>query len=409
MVLTEEKKQKSLVVGVQEAVQELRQGRLIIVTDSEERENEGDLIVPAEDATPEIVNFMATHGRGLVCVPISSERAQALELAPMVKNNQDVHRTAFTVSVDARQNTSTGISAYDRSRTIQLLANPASRESDFVKPGHIFPLVGKEGGVLVRAGHTEASLDLMALAGKKPAAVICEIMKEDGTMARMPDLAIFAEKYDLKIVTIKDLIQHRYASEIMVKEVARSRLPTKYGDFESIAFESKLDGKNHIALVMGEIKPETPTLLRVHSECLTGDVFHSLRCDCGFQLDAALERISAEGKGILLYMRQEGRGIGLVNKLKAYKYQEEGFDTVEANQKLGLAPDLRDYGMGAQIIGLLGVKKMRLMTNNPRKVIGLEGYSLELVERVPLVTESNAYNKKYLSTKASKLGHFLNE
>ena len=409
MLLTEEKKQKSLVVGVQEAVQELRQGRLIIVTDSEERENEGDLIVPAEDATPEIVNFMATHGRGLVCVPISSERAQALELAPMVKNNQDVHRTAFTVSVDARQNTSTGISAYDRSRTIQLLANPASRESDFVKPGHIFPLVGKEGGVLVRAGHTEASLDLMALAGKKPAAVICEIMKEDGTMARMPDLAIFAEKYDLKIVTIKDLIQHRYASEIMVKEVARSRLPTKYGDFESIAFESKLDGKNHIALVMGEIKPETPTLLRVHSECLTGDVFHSLRCDCGFQLDAALERISAEGKGILLYMRQEGRGIGLVNKLKAYKYQEEGFDTVEANQKLGLAPDLRDYGMGAQIIGLLGVKKMRLMTNNPRKVIGLEGYSLELVERVPLVTESNAYNKKYLSTKASKLGHFLNE
>ena len=408
MLLTEETKQKSLVVGVHEAVQELRQGRLIIVTDSEERENEGDLVVPAEDATPEVVNFMATHGRGLVCVPISSERAQALELDPMVKNNQDVRRTAFTVSVDAK-NTSTGISAYDRSRTIQLLADPTSRESDFVKPGHIFPLVGKEGGVLVRAGHTEASLDLMALAGKKPAAVICEIMKEDGMMARMPDLAIFAEKYGLKIVTIKDLIQHRYASQVMVKEVARSRLPTQYGDFESIAFESKLDGKNHIALVMGEIKPETPTLVRVHSECLTGDVFHSLRCDCGLQLDAALKKIASEGKGILLYMRQEGRGIGLVNKLKAYKYQEKGFDTVEANQKLGLAPDLRDYGIGAQIIGLLGAKKMRLMTNNPRKVIGLEGYSLELVERVPLVIESNAHNKKYLSTKASKLGHFLNE
>ena len=382
---------------------------MIIVTDSEERENEGDLVIAAEDASPEKINFMATHGKGLICVPIPAKRAQELELYPMVQNNQDVYRTAFTVSVDARKNTTTGISAYDRSVTIKLLSDPASQAEDFIRPGHIFPLLGGRGGVLVRAGHTEASLDLMCMAGKKPAAAICEIMKVDGRMARMPDLIKFARKHKLKIVTIKDIIAYRYSSEIMIEEVARSILPTKYGKFQSIAFKSKPDNKIHIALGMGEVTPQEPILIRVHSECLTGDVFHSIRCDCGEQLEAALKKIAQEKQGILLYMRQEGRGIGIVNKLKAYQYQDEGLDTVEANEKLGFAPDLRNYGIGAQILTKLGVQKIRLMTNNPRKVIGLEGYGLKLVERVPLVVKSNKYNRDYLITKASKLGHFLND
>lgn len=408
-MLATDKKYSPPLSSISEAIDEIKKGNLIIVTDSEERENEGDFIISAENATPEMVNFMATHGKGLICVPIHAERAQELALAPMVENNQDVYRTAFTVSVDAREGTSTGISAHDRSRTIQFLANPEAKSDDFARPGHIFPLVGKEGGVLVRAGHTEASLDLMCLAGKKPAAVICEIMKDDGTMARMPDLVKLAAKYHLKMITIKSLIEYRYSKEIMVQEAARSKLPTIYGEFESIAFESRLDKKNHVALIMGEINPNEPILVRVHSECLTGDVFHSLRCDCGIQLDLALKTIAEKGRGLLLYMRQEGRGIGIVNKLKAYKYQEEGLDTVEANQKLGFPPDLRDYGIGAQILSTLGVKKMRLMTNNPRKVVGLEGYGLELLERVPLVVNSNPHNAKYLSTKADKLGHVLNE
>ena len=406
---TKTKNKETPMVNVELAIKEIKKGNMIIVTDSHERENEGDLVLAAEDATPEAVNFMATHGKGLICVPITSQKSKDLNLTPMVKNNQDVRRTAFTISVDARQNTSTGISAYDRSHTIQLLANLKTKENDFIRPGHVFPLVSKEGGVLVRAGHTEASLDLMQLSSKKPVAVICEIMKNNGKMARMPDLIKFAQKHNLKILTIQELIKYRYASEIMVKEVARSKLPTKFGNFESIAFQSKIDGKSHIVLLMGNIKPEEPVLIRVHSECITGDVFQSLRCDCGLQLDKALRKIASHGNGLLLYMRQEGRGIGIVNKLKAYKYQEEGFDTVEANKQLGFPPDLRDYGIGAQILRSLGVKKMRLMTNNPRKVIGLEGYGLELVERLPLITETNSYNKKYLSTKESKLGHFLNE
>ena len=406
---TKIKKKETSIVNVELAIKEIKKGNMIIVTDSHERENEGDLVLAAENATPEAINFMVTHGKGLVCVPITAQKAKNLNLTPMVKNNQDVRRTAFTISVDARQNTSTGISAYDRSHTIQLLANLKTKENDFISPGHIFPLVSREGGVLVRAGHTEASLDLMQLSAKKPVAVICEIMKNNGKMARMPDLIKFAQKHNLKILTIQELIQYRYASEIMIKEVARSKLPTKFGNFESIAFQSKIDGKSHIVLLMGNIKPEEPILIRVHSECITGDVFQSLRCDCGLQLDKALRKIAAHGNGLLLYMRQEGRGIGIVNKLKAYKYQEEGFDTVEANKQLGFPPDLRDYGIGAQILRSLGVKKMRLMTNNPRKVVGLEGYGLELVERLPLITETNCYNKKYLSTKESKLGHFLNE
>ena len=402
-------KTSSYLASVPEAVEEIVKGNFVIVTDSEERENEGDFVIAAEDASPEKINFMATHGKGLICAPIPAERAQELELSPMVQNNQDVYRTAFTISVDAKKNTTTGISAYDRSVTIKLLSDQASQADDFIRPGHIFPLLGKKGGVLVRAGHTEASIDLMQLAGKKPVAAICEIMKADGRMARMPDLIEIANKYKLKIVTIKDIIAHRYSSEIMVEEAARSTLPTKYGRFQSVAFESMLDNKIHIALSIGDITLDKPVLVRVHSECLTGDVFRSIRCDCGDQLDTALQRIAEEKQGILLYMRQEGRGIGIVNKLKAYQYQDEGLDTVEANKKLGFAPDLRDYGIGAQILTELGVQKIKLMTNNPRKVVGLEGYGLKLVERVPLIVKSNEHNKSYLSTKASKLGHFLND
>lgn len=394
-------------VSVEEAIKEIAAGRMLIVTDSEDRENEGDIVMAAEDATPEAVNFMASQAKGLICVPLTEERASALDLGPMVQNNEDIRRTAFTVSVDAKENTTTGISAFDRSITIRKLADPEAQSGDFIRPGHVFPLVARKGGVLVRAGHTEASIDLARLAQKKEAAVICEIMNEDGSMSRMPDLVVFARKHNLKILTIEQLIEYRRTKENMVREVAVSRLPTEYGEFEAHAFENKLDDKINVALVMGKISPEEPVLVRVHSECLTGDVFHSARCDCGEQLEAAMKQIAQEGKGILLYMRQEGRGIGIVNKLKAYQYQDEGLDTVEANEKLGFPPDLRDYGIGAQILVALGARKLRLLTNNPRKVVGLEGYGLHIVERVPLIIPSNPHNEKYLATKAVKLGHFL--
>lgn len=395
------------IANIEEAIEEIKTKKMVIVTDSEDRENEGDLVMAAEDITPEAVNFMASMGKGLICVPLGEQKARRLELDPMVTRNQDVRRTAFTVSVDAKDGITTGISAYDRFLTIQLLAADETRAEDLVRPGHIFPLISRKGGVLVRAGHTEASVDLARMAGKKPVAVICEIMNEDGTMARMNDLEAFAEKHQLKIITIKDLIEFRRKRETLVKLETETRLPTRYGEFKVKAFTSELDDKVHMAMIMGDIDPQKPTLVRVHSECLTGDVFHSLRCDCGDQLDAAMKKIAEEGYGVLLYMRQEGRGIGIINKLKAYNYQDEGFDTVEANEKLGFAADLRDYGIGAQILRQAGVRKIKLMTNNPRKIVGLEGYDLEVVERVPLKIDANPHNEKYLSTKVKKLGHII--
>ena len=397
------------VARISEAIADIKAGKMIIVTDSENRENEGDIVFSAQDATPEMVNFMAAHARGLICVPVAPDIAKNLQLDQMVSNNQDILRTAFTISVDSSENITTGISAADRALTIQRLADPASTNESFIKPGHIFPLVAKKGGVLVRAGHTEASVDLMKMAGKAPVGVICEIMNEDGTMARMPDLQEFAKKYEITMVTIKDLIDVRRRREKLVRKVAESKLPTEYGDFVSHAFESDLDGKVHLALTMGDVSKNDLVLVRVHSECLTGDVFHSLRCDCGSQLNAALRLIAENGSGVLLYMRQEGRGIGLVNKIKAYQYQDEGLDTVEANEKLGFPPDLRDYGIGAQILISLGIKRITLMTNNPRKIVGLEGYGLEISDRKPLIIEPNKHNEHYLKTKRSKLGHMLNQ
>ncbi len=394
-------------ISIEEAIEEIKHGHMLIVTDSEDRENEGDLVMAGDECTPEKINFMASYGKGLICVPLPASRAKELDLAPMVKNNQDVRRTAFTVSVDAKENITTGISAFDRNVTIQLMASHTSTPEDFVRPGHVFPLVAREGGVLVRTGHTEASLDLVKMAGKKPVAVICEIMKENGEMARMPDLIEFAKKHQIKIATIKDLIEYRRHRETMVKLEVITKLPTEFGEFRSYAFTNSIDDHIHLAFVMGEINPNEPVLVRVHSECLTGDTFHSLRCDCGVQLQAALKKIAEEKKGVLVYMRQEGRGIGLINKLKAYNFQDQGMDTVEANEALGFDADLRDYGIGAQILNQVGVRKIRLMTNNPRKLVGLEGYGLEIVERVPIIAERNPHNEKYLSTKACKLGHYL--
>ncbi|MES0490264.1 MAG: bifunctional 3,4-dihydroxy-2-butanone-4-phosphate synthase/GTP cyclohydrolase II [Leptospirales bacterium] len=394
---------------IEEGIEEIKKGRMVIVTDSEDRENEGDIIMAAEDVTPEKVNFMASQARGLICAPVTASQAERLNLAPMVSRNEESQSTAFTVSIDAREDISTGISAEDRYKTLKRLADPVSLEEDFVKPGHVFPLVAREGGVLVRAGHTEAAVDLASLAGKQPAGVICEIMNEDGTMSRMPDLIKFARKHKIRLITIADLIQYRRTREIMVQELAHANIPTEYGTFKLIAFGNDVDNKEHFAMVMGEIKKDEPTLVRVHSECLTGDVFHSLRCDCGDQLDKAMKLISENKSGVLLYMRQEGRGIGIINKLKAYKYQDQGLDTVEANKKLGYDADLRDYGIGAQILSALGVKEINLMTNNPRKIVGLEGYGLKIRERIPLVIESNPYNEKYLETKLDKLGHYLNK
>ncbi|MFK3958658.1 bifunctional 3,4-dihydroxy-2-butanone-4-phosphate synthase/GTP cyclohydrolase II [Guptibacillus hwajinpoensis] len=391
---------------IEEAIYDLMQGRVVIVCDDEDRENEGDFIALADKVTPETINFMITKGRGLVCTPISEERAYELKLSPMVDHNTDSHGTAFTVSVD-HKSTTTGISAAERASTIQYLINPDAKPSDFNRPGHIFPLIAKDGGVLRRAGHTEAAVDLARLSGSAPAGVICEIMKEDGEMARVPDLKEIAEEYDLKMITIKDLIQYRNRKDVLVRKEVEIELPTEFGSFRAVGYSNILDQKEHVALIKGEVLPDQPTLVRVHSECLTGDVFGSFRCDCGPQLHAALAQIEEEGHGVLLYMRQEGRGIGLLNKMKAYKLQEQGYDTVEANEKLGFKPDLRDYGIGAQILRDLGVSKMNLLTNNPRKIAGLTGYGLEVASRVPLQMPSRKENEKYLKTKHSKLGHML--
>ncbi|MFA9556087.1 bifunctional 3,4-dihydroxy-2-butanone-4-phosphate synthase/GTP cyclohydrolase II [Evansella sp. AB-rgal1] len=391
---------------IEEAIYELIQGKSVIVCDDEDRENEGDFIALAEKATPEVINFMVTHGRGLVCAPITRERAEQLKLVPMVDQNTDPHGTAFTVSID-HKDCATGISAQERSLTVLSLVDDSTKPSDYKKPGHIFPLIAKDGGVLRRAGHTEAAIDLARMCGAKPAGVICEVMNEDGTMARVPDLRKIADEHDLKMITIKDLIQYRNRKDKLVKREVEIDLPTDFGNFRAVGYSNIVDGKEHIALVKGEVNGDTPTLVRVHSECLTGDVFGSHRCDCGPQLHSALKQIEEAGSGILLYMRQEGRGIGLLNKLRAYKLQEEGYDTVEANEKLGFGPDLRDYGIGAQILQDLGVKKMKLLTNNPRKITGLKGYDLEIVDRLPLQLPHSKDNERYLKVKKDKLGHLL--
>lgn len=393
--------------SIDAALEDLRKGRVIIVVDDEDRENEGDFILAAEKATPDLLNFLLREGRGVVCVPLTAERTKELALDSMVETNTSFHETSFTVSVDYIQGTTTGVSASDRAATVRALADPATRPGDFAKPGHIFPLRAAEGGVLRRAGHTEAATDLCRLSGLHPAAVLCEILNDDGTMARVPQLLVLARKFGLRIVTVKELIEFRMQREKLVHRVVTTKLPSKYGNFALHLYRSETDNKEHIALVKGELHPDSPTLVRVHSECLTGDIFGSLRCDCNEQLVAAMQKVEKEGTGVVLYMRQEGRGIGLFNKLKAYKLQDEGLDTVEANEKLGFRPDLRDYGIGAQILRDLGVAKMRLMTNNPKKLIGLHGYGLEIVERVPLEVDPNFFNEQYLKAKRDKLGHLI--
>jgi 3,4-dihydroxy 2-butanone 4-phosphate synthase/GTP cyclohydrolase II len=392
---------------IQEAIEAIKAGKTIIVVDDEDRENEGDFLTAAHNATPETINFMIRHGRGLVCAPITAQRAKELELEPMVSNNTTSHETNFTVSVDLLKGCTTGISASDRSKTVLSLIDPATMPADLGRPGHIFPLIAKDGGVLRRTGHTEAAIDMSVLAGFEPAGVICEIIKEDGEMARLPDLLMMAKEFDLKIISIKDLIEYRLTAETLIHKEIAVKMPTEWGDFDMIAYTQLDTGEHHLALVKGSWEPDEPVLVRVHSSCVTGDIFGSCRCDCGPQLHKAMEMISNEGKGVVVYMNQEGRGIGLINKLRAYHLQENGLDTVEANIKLGFKMDQRDYGIGAQILRSLGVSKMRLMTNNPKKRAGLIGYGLEVVENVPIEIVPNPHNEAYLKTKRDKMDHAI--
>ncbi|MEW6213653.1 MAG: bifunctional 3,4-dihydroxy-2-butanone-4-phosphate synthase/GTP cyclohydrolase II [Nitrospirota bacterium] len=395
--------------AIDEAINDIAKGKMVILVDDEDRENEGDLCMAAEKVTPEAINFMARYGRGLICLSLTPERVEELKLPMMTDDNTSPFGTAFTVSIEAKRGVTTGISAADRAKTIQTAIDPKTKSEDLARPGHVFPLKARPGGVLQRAGQTEGSVDLARHARLYPAGVICEIMNDDGTMARVPELMEFARKHNLKIVTIKDLIKYRMRTELFVKRFATVKLPTEYGgEFNAIAYTNEVDNNIHIALVKGEIKPEDEVLVRVHSQCFTGDIFGSKRCDCGEQLHKAMEMVKREGKGVILYMKQEGRGIGLINKLKAYELQDKGLDTVEANIKLGFKPDLRDYGIGAQILVDLGVRKMRLMTNNPKKIVGLEGYGLKVVERVPIEVNPHEKNITYLKTKKKKLGHILN-
>ncbi len=396
------------VASVEDAIKTTKAGKLIIIVDDEDRENEGDLMVAAEKVTPDIINFMAKHGRGLICLSLTRDRARQLELPLMVTDNTAPFQTAFTISIDAKEGTTTGISAYDRAKTVLTAIDPETKPSDLARPGHIFPLEAVKGGVLKRAGQTEASVDIARLAGLDPTGVICEIMNDDGTMSRMPDLEAFSQTYDIPIVTIADLIQYRMRHEILIQKIEEADLPTKFGHFKVIVYQDTIRGEQHVALVKGDLKKDEPTMVRAHSQCLTGDTFGSVRCDCGEQLNRSMEMIEKAGKGVILYiLNHEGRGIGLANKIKAYAIQDQGLDTVEANEKLGFKPDHRDYGLGAQILVSLGVNKLRLITNNPRKFIGLAGYGLEIVDRIPLEIPPNQANRRYLKTKKEKMGHLL--
>jgi 3,4-dihydroxy 2-butanone 4-phosphate synthase/GTP cyclohydrolase II len=399
--------EKRAFATIEEAIEDIRQGKFVVVVDAADRENEGDLTIAAQFATPEAVNFMTKEGRGLICLCLTEERCDELGLHQMTERNETPYGTAFTVSVEAREGVTTGISAPDRSRTIQVAVDPRSAAEDLVQPGHVFPLRARNGGVLRRAGQTEAAVDLARLAGLIPAGVVCEIMNEDGTMARIPDLIPYCERHGIKLVTVADLIEYRRRHEQLVERMTTVQLPTSYGEFAAVAFREKLTGKHHVALVKGDVDGAEDVLVRVHSECLTGDVFHSLRCDCGEQLEQALTQIAAEERGVLLYMAQEGRGIGLLNKLRAYELQENGYDTVEANLELGFQPDMRDYGIGNQILADLGLTTIRILTNNPKKITGIEGFGLTVVEQVPIETPPNPQNARYLATKRDKLGHKL--